>query len=422
MATICALNDNTDELMPALKFDIDKIRSDFPTLNQTINSQPLVYLDSGATTQKPQCVIDTTADFYTNKNANVHRGRHTLSENATTLYEDVRTQTANYFGVQSKEIVWTKGATEAINLIANGLKNQVNKDDTIVITPLEHHANIVPWQLLAQHSGARLAVMPLNKNGTFNIEQCCAFIKHNKPKLIAITQASNTLGNITDLNVLIACAKAVGSLVLVDGAQGAMHLRPDLTSLNCDFYVFSAHKMLGPTGLGGMYGRYALLNTLLPYQTGGEMIQTVTLTHSTYRDAPAKFESGTPNIAGVLGFGAALSYLTQYKHEDILKHEQSIFKYAAQKLKNIDGITIYSDLENNIGTLCFNYKNEHPFDLATLLDGFGVAVRAGHHCTQPLMSHLALNGTLRASLAFYNNNEDVDRFIDSLNLCIALLE
>lgn len=410
------------KLMTVLEFDINKIRRDFPTLNQTINGCPLVYLDSGATTQKPQSVIDTTADFYTHKNANVHRGRHSLSENATVLYENVRNQTADYFGVKNNEIVWTKGATEAINLVANGLKSQISENDTIVITPLDHHANIVPWQVLTQQTGARLAVMPLNSDGTFNIPLCCGFIEKNKPKLVAITQASNTLGNITNLNALITCAKAMGSVVLVDGAQGAMHLRPDLKTLNCDFYVFSAHKMLGPTGLGGLYGRYELLNTLLPYQTGGEMIQTVTLTHSTYRDAPAKFESGTPNIAGVLGFGAALSYLTQFNHDQILKHEQNIFNYAASKLSNIEGITLYSDLNNNIGTLCFNYKDEHPYDLATLLDGYGVAVRAGHHCTQPLMAHLGLSGTLRASFAFYNNHDDVDQFIKALRESIALLD
>ncbi|WP_024612631.1 SufS family cysteine desulfurase [Pseudoalteromonas sp. TB64] len=408
--------------MPALEFDINKIRSDFPTLNQTVNNQPLVYLDSGATTQKPQCVIDTTVDFYTTKNANVHRGRHFLSENATLLYEDVRTQTADYFGVQSKEIVWTKGATESINLIANGIKNQIKTGDTIIITPVEHHANIVPWQVLAQQAGAKLAIMPLNEDGTFNITRCCEFIEKNKPKLIAITHASNALGNITDLSPLITCAKATGSLVLIDGAQSSMHLRPNLKALNCDFYVFSAHKMLGPTGLGGLYGRYELLNSLTPYQTGGEMIQTVTMTHSTYRDAPAKFESGTPNIAGVLGFGAALNYLTQLNYDEIIKHEQNIFKYAAEKLKKIDGITVYSDLNNNIGTLCFNYKDEHPYDLATLLDGYGVAIRAGHHCTQPLMAHLGLNGTLRASFAFYNNCDDVDKFINALRECIALLD
>jgi cysteine desulfurase/selenocysteine lyase len=408
--------------MSVSEFDIHKVRNDFPTLNQTINNQPLVYLDSGATTQKPQVVIDTTIEFYQLQNANVHRGRHSLSENATRLYENVRLKTADYFGVESREIVWTKGATEAINLVANGLKNKINETNTIIITPLEHHANIVPWQVLTQQTGAKLAVLPLNAEGTFDIAKCCEFIEQEKPTLLAISQASNTLGNITNLAPLIASAKSIGSLVLVDGAQGALHLKANLKNLNCDFYVFSAHKMLGPTGLGALYGSYEALNSLAPYQTGGEMIHTVTLTHSTYQPAPAKFESGTPNIAGVLGFGAALDYLNTFDHQRIIEHEQTVFNYAASELKKIDGITIYSDLNNNIGSLCFNYKNEHPYDLATLLDGYGIAIRSGHHCTQPLMAHLGINGSLRASFAFYNTREDVDKFIIALRKCIALLD
>ncbi len=422
MATILANNDNVDITMPELKFDITRVRQDFPTLNQSINACPLVYLDSGATTQKPQCVIDTTAKFYTDENANVHRGRHTLSENATIQYENVRAQTATYFGVNSNEIVWTKGATEAINLVANGLRKQVTANDTIIITPIEHHANLVPWQVLAQQTGAKLAAMPLNKDGTFDTELCLKFIKKQKPAIVAISHASNALGNITDLPAIIECAKSLGAIVVVDGAQSAMHLKPNLKILDCDFYVFSAHKMIGPTGVGGLYGRYELLNDLTPYQTGGEMIQTVTLYESVYRDAPAKFESGTPNIAGITAFGAALSYLSQFRHAEIFEHEQAVFNYAHLRLAKIDGIYLYSSIKNNIGTLCFNYKDEHPFDLATLLDGYGVAVRAGHHCTQPLMAHLGINGSVRASFAFYNNYSDVDKFIDALQACIAILD
>ena len=403
-------------------FDPKTIRNDFPTLNQTINGYPLVYLDSAATTQKPQCVIDATNKFYTNQNANVHRGRHTLSEHATTAYELVRQRVADYFQVSGNEIVWTKGASEAINLIAHGLRNTLTTDDTILISPIEHHANIVPWQELAAYTGATLKVLPLNDDATFDISQCCDVIKLIKPAIVAITQASNALGNITDLTPLITAAKAVDALTLVDGAQGALHLRTNLTKLDCDFYVFSAHKMLGPTGLGGLYGRYSALNALSPYQTGGEMIEKVTLTQSTYRDAPAKFEAGTPNIAGVLGFGAALEYLMALDQQTLKQYEQQLFIYAANALNQIDGISIYSDLKSNIGTLCFNYKNEHPYDLATLLDGYGIAVRSGHHCTQPLMTHLKLNGSLRASFAFYNTTKDVDQFITALKECIALLD
>jgi cysteine desulfurase/selenocysteine lyase len=408
--------------MPALEFDINKIRNDFPTLKQQINANPLVYLDSAATTQKPQSVIDAINEFYTSQNANVHRGRHTLSERATSLYEQARDKTAKYFNVSSKEIVWTKGATEAINLVSNGLRSRFNQNDTIIISVLEHHANIVPWQVLSEQTGAKLLALPVNDDGTLNIKQCCDFIKQYKPSLFAITQASNMLGNITNLKPLITAAKEVNSLVLIDGAQGAMHLKPDLHNLNCDFYVCSSHKMLGPTGLGILYGKYQELNSLDVYQTGGEMIDKVYLTHSTYRPAPAKFETGTPNISGVVGFSAALDYLNALQNEQLQKYEQKLFNYAAEKLVTIKGITIYSNLSDNIGTLSFNFKDEHPYDLATLLDGYGVAVRAGHHCTQPLMTHLGINGTLRASFCFYNTYEDVDIFINSLKECITLLD
>ena len=408
--------------MPSQEFDITKIRNDFPTLNQTLNGNPLVYLDSGATSQKPQSVIDATTRFYNLGNANVHRGRHTLSERATEQYEEARLKTADYFNVNAKEIVWTKGATEALNLLAHGLQRQITGEDTVLITPLEHHANIVPWQVLTQNTGATLSALPLEQNATFNIARCIDMITHTKAKVLCISQASNALGNITNLAPLIAAAKAVGTLAVVDGAQGAMHLRPNLKQLGCDFYVFSAHKMLGPTGVGGLYGRYELLNALTPYQTGGEMIDTVTLEKSSYRDAPAKFETGTPNIAGVIGFSAAIDYLSALKIEQLQRHEQAIFNYAATQLSKIDGITIYSDLNNNIGTLSFNYKSEHPYDLATLLDGFGIAVRSGHHCTQPLMHHLGVKGTVRASFAFYNTHQDVDNFINALKESIELLD
>ncbi len=408
--------------MPSQEFDITKIRNDFPTLNQTLNGNPLVYLDSGATSQKPQSVINATTRFYNLDNANVHRGRHTLSERATEQYEEARLKTADYFNVNAKEIVWTKGATEALNLLAHGLQRQITGEDTVLITPLEHHANIVPWQVLTQNTGATLSALPLEQNATFDIARCVDMITHTKAKVLCISQASNALGNITNLAPLIAAAKAVGTLVVVDGAQGAMHLRPNLKQLGCDFYVFSAHKMLGPTGVGGLYGRYELLNALTPYQTGGEMIDTVTLEKSSYRDAPAKFETGTPNIAGVIGFIAAIDYLSALNIEQLQRHEQAIFNYAATQLSKIDGITIYSDLNNNIGTLSFNYKSEHPYDLATLLDGFGIAVRSGHHCTQPLMHHLGVKGTVRASFAFYNTHQDVDNFINALKETIELLD
>ena len=403
-------------------FTVEKIRADFSILTQQINNQPLVYLDSAATSQKPQSVIAATEMFYTEQNANVHRGRHTLSEQATTAYEQTRDKVAHYFNVQSREIVWTKGATEALNLIANGLTEQLDKYSSIVITPLEHHANIVPWQQLALKTGAKLHILPLEADATFNMPTCIEFLKQVKPSVLALTHASNALGNITNLSPLLSAVEEFNTITVVDGAQGAMHLQPDLSTLDCDFYVFSAHKMLGPTGVGGLYGKYERLNALQPYQTGGEMIETVSLLQSTFRDAPAKFEAGTPNIAGVIGFSAALDYLAALDKKAVYDYEQVLFNYVVNKLNEIDGITIYSNLDHNIGTICFNYKDEHPFDIATLLDGFGVAVRSGHHCTQPLMAHLGINGSVRASFCFYNTHQDIDIFINALHECIALLD
>ncbi|MCQ8876662.1 SufS family cysteine desulfurase [Pseudoalteromonas shioyasakiensis] len=403
-------------------FTVEKIRADFPILTQQINNQPLVYLDSAATSQKPQSVITATERFYTQQNANVHRGRHTLSEQATSAYEAARDKIARYFNVQSREIVWTKGATESINLVANGLSQQLDKNSSIVISPLEHHANIVPWQQLAMKTGASLHVLPIQSNATININACVKFLKSVKPTVFAITHASNALGNITNLGPLLRTVDEFNTITLIDGAQSAMHLQPNLQSLDCDFYVFSAHKMLGPTGIGGLYGKYERLNSLLPNQTGGEMIESVSLTHSTFRDAPGKFEAGTPNIAGVLGFAAAIDYLNSLDKVAVHAHEQMLFSYAMSKLNNIDGIKIYSDIDSNIGTICFNYKDEHPFDIATLLDGYGVAVRSGHHCTQPLMTHLGINGSVRASFAFYNTVQDIDAFIKALQESIALLD
>ena len=403
-------------------FNIEKIRLDFPLLSQQINDQPLVYLDSAATSQKPQAVINATQQFHSEENANVHRGRHQLSENATTKYEHTRQITADFFCVKTTEIVWTKGATEAINLIANGLADKIQAGDKIAISYLEHHANIVPWQQLAKRTHAELIVLPLTADFTLNAKACSEFITQQKPKIVALTHASNALGNITDLPPILAACKEVNAISVIDGAQAAMDLKPNLTELNCDFYVFSAHKMLGPTGVGGLYGRYELLNTLAPYQTGGEMIERVTLFSSTFRDAPHKFESGTPNIAGVIGFAAALNYLNSLDKQALRDYELSLFNYTIAKLSQIEGIKIYSAAEKNIGNISFNFATEHPFDLATLLDGYGIAVRSGHHCAQPLMDALSIPGTVRISLAFYNTYQDIDLFITALHECIALLD
>ncbi|MBD1581422.1 aminotransferase class V-fold PLP-dependent enzyme [Pseudoalteromonas sp. S16_S37] len=402
--------------------DIAQLRNDFPALDQHIEGNPLVYLDSGATSQKPQTVIDEINRFYAKNNANVHRGLHTLSEQATLNYEKVREKIANFLSVNATEIVWTSGATESINLVAAGLTQHLLQDDIILITALEHHANIVPWQQLAQRTNAKLEVIPVNAQGVIDTAQAINKIAQLQPKVFACSHASNTLGNIQEVEKLIAKAKEFGAVTLIDGAQAFLHLRPNLKALDCDFYVLSAHKALGPTGLGVLYGKYDLLNSLPVYQTGGEMIKQVSFEETTFRDAPAKFEPGTPNISAVLGFGAALDYLSTIDFATMHHYEQSLFKYLVKQLSQIEGIKLYGDLENNIGTVSFTYKSEHHYDFAMLLNSYGIAVRSGHHCTQPLMQTLNLNGTIRVSLAFYNNKTDIDRFIDALHNCIALIE
>ncbi|NOU49356.1 cysteine desulfurase [Pseudoalteromonas sp. JBTF-M23] len=402
--------------------DITQLRNDFPTLKQTIEGHPLVYLDSGATSQKPQTVIDAINRFYAKNNANVHRGLHTLSEKATFNYEKVREKMANFLHVNATEIVWTSGATESINLVAAGLTQNLSQNDIILITALEHHANIVPWQQLALRTKAKLEVIPVNEQGCIETTQAISKITQLKPKIFACSHASNTLGNIQEVEKLIAKAKEFGAITLIDGAQAFLHLRPNLRQLDCDFYVLSAHKALGPTGLGVLYGKYDALNALPVYKTGGEMIETVSFDKTTFRQAPAKFEPGTPNISAVLGFGAALDYLEAIDFGALHQYEQDLYQYLIQKLQSIEGIKIYGDLKHNIGTASFTYKNEHHYDLAMLLNSYGIAARSGHHCTQPLMQTLNLNGTIRVSLAFYNNKADIDRFISALHECIALLE
>ncbi|MCG7564185.1 cysteine desulfurase [Pseudoalteromonas sp. McH1-42] len=399
-----------------------QLRHDFPIFEVSVDDQPLCYLDSAATTQKPHQVILAVNEFYQSQNANVHRGLHTLSEQATTAYEAVRGKIAQFLNVQSREIVWTSGATASLNLIAYGLSEGLNKGDVILLSPLEHHANIVPWQLAAQRTGARIELLPVDAQGILQLEQAKALIASLKPKVLSVCHASNALGNINDVAALIGCCKKLDTVTVIDGAQSLLHLRPDLQQLDCDFYVFSAHKALGPTGLGGLYGRYELLNALPVYQSGGEMIDTVSFTGTTFRPAPEKFEPGTPNIAGVIGFGAALDYLVTLEHDSLFQHEQALYRALVEQLSDIDGIRIWGDTTHNVGTVSFSYKNEHHYDLATLLNTHGIAVRSGHHCTQPLMAHLGIEGTIRVSLAFYNNHQDICRFIAALKDTISLLE
>ena len=398
------------------------LRADFPLLKTQFEQTPLVYLDSGATSQKPSCVIDAINQYYREQNANVHRGIHTLSEQATSAYEATRSHLAQCLSVNPSEIVWTKGATEAINLIAHGLRETINSSDTIVISALEHHANIVPWQQLCQKTGATLVILPIDEQGVLETEIAYQIIEQSKPAVLAISHASNALGNIQPIESLIQFSKQFNTITVVDGAQGFLHLQPNLKDIDCDFYVLSAHKALGPTGLGALYGKYEALCALPVYQTGGEMIDTVTFEHTTFALPPAKFEAGTPNISAVIAFKKSLEYLDSYSHEHVRKYELDMFNYLVKSLLKIEGIKIYGDLNNNIGTVSFNYKEEHPYDIAHLLDQNGIAVRSGHHCTQPLMAHLKVSGTVRVRLAFYNNYQDIDLFICALKTAISLLD
>ncbi|KID56824.1 cysteine sulfinate desulfinase [Pseudoalteromonas luteoviolacea] len=401
---------------------IEQLRKDFPLLHQLVDEQPLCYFDSAATTQKPQSVIDAVSHFYQLENANVHRGAHTLSADATTKYEAVRDKLAQYLNVHRNEIVWTKGATDSLNLVAHGLSEKLTEDDVIVLSPFEHHANIVPWQQAAARTGAKIVVLPASKDGVLDHTASIELIHEVKPTILSICHASNALGNIHDVKSLIEASKSYSTITVVDGAQSFMHLKPDLTQLDCDFFVFSAHKALGPTGLGGLFGRFDLLNSLPVYQTGGEMIDTVSFSGTTFRQAPEKFEPGTPNISGVLGFGAALDYLNNIERDALIEHEHTLYQYLVSRLQDVEGVKIWGDTTHNIGVVSFTYKDEHHFDIATLLNTYGVAVRSGHHCTQPLMTHLNIPGTIRVSLAFYNNKQDIDTFISALLETIEMLE
>jgi len=404
-------------------FDIDNIRNEFPILKQIVNEKPLIYFDSGATSQKPQCVIDSINHFYSHSNANVHRGIHTLGDQATIAYENARSKVAKFINAQSKEIVWTKGATESLNLLAHGLANSLNSGDVILISALEHHANIVPWQQVCINSGATLKVIPLDQSSQkVELETAKKLIDMYKPKILSISHASNTLGNIQPVKDIIQYSKKYQTVTVIDGAQAFMHLRPDMMALDCDFYVFSAHKSLGPTGLGGLYGKYSLLNSLPVYQTGGEMIKSVSFEDTVFAQAPGKFEAGTPNISGVIAFGCAIDFMNKIDLIEQKSYETSLFLYLKSQLEIISGIKLYGDLVDNIGIISFNYKNEHPFDIATLLDQYGIAVRVGNHCTQPLMKCLNIEGTVRVSLAFYNTKNEIQQFITHLKQTLALLD
>ncbi len=394
-------------------FNVGKIRADFPILQREINGKPLIYLDNAATSQTPKQVIDVIVDYYTNYNANIHRGVHTLSQEATDLYEQARIKIQKHFNIKhSHEVILSSGTTHGINLVATGFSTILKKGDEVLVSALEHHSNIVPWQMLCERTGAKLRVIPMDDNGQLMMNTYDEMLSDNT-KLVFVNHISNALGTINPIAEMIEMAHAVGAAVLVDGAQSCPHLKPDLQALDVDFYVTSAHKICGPTGVGMLYGKEAWLNKLPPYQGGGEMIAEVTFDKTTYADLPHKFEAGTPNICGGIAFGAAVDYMNGIGFKNIANYEHQLLIYATEKLLEIEGIKIYGpkDLEAKTSVISFNIHGIHPYDIGTILDKMGIAVRTGHHCAQPVMDFFKIPGTVRASFAFYNTMAEIDALV-----------
>lgn len=404
-----------------MAFDIHKIREDFPILNRMVNGSKLVYLDNAASSQKPNTVIESIKTYYQEYNANIHRGVHTLSQEATEAYEQARKKVQAFFNAKKDcEIIFTQGTTQSINLVASSFTNLVKPGDEIMISYMEHHSNIVPWQLLCERTGAKLVVLPIKENGELEMENIDNYINPNT-KLVAITHISNGIGVINPIEEIIAKAHAVNAAVLIDGAQACAHIKPDVQALNVDFYATSAHKMCGPTGVGILYGKEEWLNKLPPYQGGGEMIKEVSFEKTTYADLPHKFEAGTPNISGGIAFGVALDYLNNIGFDAIAKQEEKLLEYATKQLKEIHGLKIYGDVANKASLVSFNIEGIHPYDIGTILDQMGIAVRTGHHCTQPIMDFFGIPGTVRASFAFYNSLEEVDSLVAAVKKAKQML-
>ncbi len=402
-------------------FDIQKVRADFPILHQKVNGKTLVYFDNGATSQKPQVVIDAIAHYYQEINANIHRGVHTLSQMATDAYEASRKKIQNHINAEhAHEVIFTAGTTHGINAIANGFAAIVKSDDEVLVSALEHHSNIVPWQMLCERTGAILKVIPINENGEL-IQAEYDKLLSSKTKIVAVNHISNALGTINPIAEMIQKAHKVGAAFLVDGAQAVPHLKPDVQALDCDFYVFSGHKMCGPTGTGILYGKESWLNRLPPYQGGGEMIAIVTFEKTTYADLPHKFEAGTPNIAGGIVLGTAIDYMNSVGFENIAQQELDLLDYATQKLLEIEGLKIFGTAKQKTSVISFNIEGIHPYDIGTIIDKKGIAVRTGHHCAQPIMDFYQIPGTIRASFAFYNTKEEIDIMVDAILKAKAML-
>jgi len=401
--------------------NIEKIRADFPILNRKVNGQALAYFDNAATSQTPRQVIDSIVHYYESINANIHRGVHALSQEATDAYEAAREKVRKHFNaLHSHEIIFTSGTTHSINLVASGFASLLQKGDEIIVSALEHHSNIVPWQMLCEKTGAVLKVIPMTLSGELDMEKYTQLLS-SKTKVVFVNHVSNALGTINPIESIIAQAHKIGAAVLIDGAQAAPHIKADLQALDVDFYTVSAHKICGPTGVGILYGKEEWLQKLPPYQGGGEMIAEVTFEKTTYADLPHKFEAGTPNICGGIAFGTALDYMNQIGFDEIAAYENELLTYATAKLIEIDGLKIYGESAQKTAVISFNVGNIHPYDIGTLLDKMGIAVRTGHHCAQPIMDFYQIPGTIRASFSFYNTFEEIDRLVEGVKKAVTML-
>jgi len=409
--------------MKKIELNISQIRKDFPILKREVNGKPLVYFDNGATSQKPQVVIDAITNYYTNENSNIHRGIHTLSQEATDAYEKARTTVQQFINAKhNHEIIFTSGTTGSINLVASSFgKKYIQAGDEIIISTMEHHSNIVPWQMLCEEKGAVLKVIPISDKGELLLEEFKKLLS-SKTKMVAITHVSNTLGTINPVKEIIKLAKAVGAFVLIDGAQAVPHTKVDVQALDCDFYAFSGQKMFGPTGVGILYGKESILNELPPYQGGGDMIKTVTFEKTTYNELPHKFEAGTPNIVGGIGLGVAINYMNSIGIDNIEAYEHELLAYATEQIKQIEGVRIIGEAQNKASVLSFLVDGTHPTDIGMIIDKLGIAIRTGHHCTEPLMNRFNIPGTARASFAFYNTKEEIDTFILALERALKMLK
>ena len=402
--------------------DVSKIRSDFPILKREVNGQPLVYFDNAATSQTPQCVIDAISDYYSNYNANIHRGVHALSQEATDAYEQARRKVQTHFNAAHPyEIIFTSGTTHSINIVASGYAESIQAGDELLVSAMEHHSNIVPWQMLCEKTGAILKVIPMKANGVLDMDAFDTLLTE-KTALVFVNHVSNALGTINPIATLIEKAHSKNAKVLIDGAQAAPHIQADVQALDIDFYVASAHKLCGPTGVGILYGKESLLKELPPYQGGGEMIAEVTFEKTTYANLPHKFEAGTPNIAGGISFGVALDYLNSIGIEHIATYEDELLTYATDALRKIEGVKIIGEAPNKTAVLSFVVNGVHPYDVGSILDKLGIAVRTGHHCAQPIMDFYQIPGTIRASFSFYNTTEEIDRMVEALKRALQMLQ